>query len=206
MPCACLLINLVKVRADGYRLCRTLQRPFPRKANGIGVWRNIFISFAFIAIVVNVLLFCLSTGSLEFYSDLCIQDFEQNLRREGKTLKDFVMGPDFYCMHFTVRLILIIILEHVFLYVAYMMMKKIPGIPAEFRHIMDAREHAFKKMLEEHASQLPLSEQFMETCQKNQIVDDQIKPLISKEIDLKELKKEEVAVQDKAALARQWLC
>ena len=54
MPLACYLINLLKLRADGYRLCKTLKRPFPRRAIGIGDWRNIFYAFAFVAIFINV--------------------------------------------------------------------------------------------------------------------------------------------------------
>ncbi|OQR88539.1 hypothetical protein THRCLA_10256, partial [Thraustotheca clavata] len=159
MPLACMLINSIKVRADGYRLCRTLKRPYPRKANGIGSWRGIFSAFAYIAILINVLLMCLSTGSLEFFSQDCIQDYEERLAREGKTLADFIFGPNFDCLNATIRLLVIIVLEHCLLVAAYMAMTRIPGVPQKLEKIMEARELSFKKMLESIESSLPLMDQ-----------------------------------------------
>ncbi|KAF0688382.1 Aste57867_20002 [Aphanomyces stellatus] len=158
MPLACMLINSLKVRTDGYRLCRTLKRPFPRKANGIGAWRDIFVTFAYVAVVVNILLICMSTGSMEFYTESCIQEYTYELERQGKTLADFVMGPNFICLPLTLRLIVLLVLEHVFLVVAYLIMARIPGIPKQLEAIMHAREHKFKKMLEAHEASLPLAD------------------------------------------------
>ncbi|KDO24388.1 hypothetical protein SPRG_10465 [Saprolegnia parasitica CBS 223.65] len=128
MPMACLLINLLKVRTDGYRLCRTLKRPHPRKANGIGTWRSIFSAFAYIAVLINVLLVCLSTGAMEFYSPTCVQEYADALAQEGKTLQDFVFGPNFHCVSPTVRLVVILVLEHLFLLFVYVAMRRVPSM------------------------------------------------------------------------------
>ncbi|KAJ0393929.1 hypothetical protein P43SY_002876 [Pythium insidiosum] len=95
MPFACFIINTLKRRTDGYRLCKTLKRPIPRKANGIGGWRGIFTVYAYVGVIVNVLLICISTGALEFFDELCVRDIENQLRKQGKTLDDFIFGPNF---------------------------------------------------------------------------------------------------------------
>ncbi|OQR92408.1 hypothetical protein ACHHYP_03733 [Achlya hypogyna] len=159
MPFACLLINTLKVRADGYRLCRTLKRPFPRKANGIGAWRGIFAAFAYIAVLVNVLLVCFSTGAMEFYSDACVEEYAAALAAEGKTLADFVFGPNFHCVSPTLRLIAILGLEHLVLLLVYVGVSRVPGVPPKLQRVLAARELAFKKMLQAHETALPLQEQ-----------------------------------------------
>ncbi|KAH9102547.1 hypothetical protein AeMF1_020907 [Aphanomyces euteiches] len=209
MPLACMLINCLKVRTDGYRLCRTLKRPFPRKANGIGAWRGIFVIFAYIAVVVNVLLICMSTGSMEFYSDTCIKDYEFNLELEHKTLADFVMGPNFYCLNITVRLIVILLLEHVLLVVVYFFMAKVPGIPKRLQAVMDAREHKFKKMLEACEAVLPLAQEAVavkspqaDKTPPPPLTTQKSKSPLKEKLDT--MKRRESMNPDKAALARQW--
>ncbi|RQM27804.1 hypothetical protein B5M09_006958 [Aphanomyces astaci] len=181
MPMACMLINFLKVRTDGYRLCRTLK----------------------------ILLVCMSTGSMEFYSDLCIKDYAFNLDKEGKSLVDFVMGPNFYCLNFTLRLVVIIVLEHLLLAVAYLVMVKIPGVPSRLQAIMDAREHKFKKMLEASEPHLPLDLATSPTIADNLPVPPPTKQRASitktksppKDKTPDSLKRKD---SDKAALARQW--
>lgn len=158
MPVACYLINVLKFRTDGYRLCKTLKRPIPRRANGIGAWRGILTVYAYIAVIVNVLLICISTGALEFFDDTCVRDIRNQLAKQGKTMDDFVMGPDFGCLHVTWRLLMILVLEHAFVGLAYLVMTRVPSVPNWIHIVMNARENQFKELLRAHEHELfPLS-------------------------------------------------
>ncbi|KAK1944198.1 Anoctamin-10 [Phytophthora citrophthora] len=154
MPFACFLINSVKGRTDGYRLCKTLKRPIPRRANGIGAWKGILTSFAYIAVIVNVLLICISTGVLEFFDETCISDIKHQLEKQGKTLDDFVFGPDFGCLHIAWRLLFILLLEHFFVAIAYVSMQRIPQVPSWIKELMRSRENKFKELLRAHELEL----------------------------------------------------
>ncbi|GMF43732.1 unnamed protein product [Phytophthora fragariaefolia] len=154
MPFACFLINSVKGRTDGYRLCKTLKRPIPRRANGIGAWKGILTTYAYISVIVNVLLICISTGVLEFFDETCVSDIENQLEKQGKTLDDFIFGPDFGCLHIAWRLLFILLLEHLFVAVAYMGMQRIPGVPSWVKGVMSARENKFKELLRTHELEL----------------------------------------------------
>ncbi|KAL3665578.1 hypothetical protein V7S43_009612 [Phytophthora oleae] len=147
MPFACFLINSVKGRTDGYRLCKTLKRPIPRRANGIGAWKGILTAYAYIAVIVNVLLICISTGVLEFFDETCVSDIQHQLEKQGKTLDDFVFGPDFGCLHIAWRLLFILLLEHFFVAIAYVSMQRIPQVPSWIKELMSARENKFKELL-----------------------------------------------------------
>ncbi|TYZ64935.1 hypothetical protein PybrP1_000608 [[Pythium] brassicae (nom. inval.)] len=154
MPLACYAINVLKVRSDGYRLCKTLKRPIPRRANGIGAWQGVLTVYAYIAVVVNVLLICVSTGAIEFFDDTCVRDIANQLAKQGKTLDDFVLGPDFGCLHVTWRLLLILVLEHVLLGAAYVAMTRVPAVPRWIRVVRNARENQFKELLRTHEREL----------------------------------------------------
>ncbi|KAI9908361.1 hypothetical protein PsorP6_003081 [Peronosclerospora sorghi] len=160
MPFACFLINSVKGRTDGYRLCRTLKRPIPRRANGIGAWNEIFLTFAYIAVIVNVLLICISTGVLEFFDAPCVRDIAHQLEKQGKSLDEFIFGPNYGCLHIAWRLVCILVLEHLFLAIAYVGMHRIPRVPSWIHDVMSARENKFKALLREHELELfPLTPQ-----------------------------------------------
>ncbi|KAG2766356.1 hypothetical protein PC116_g22392 [Phytophthora cactorum] len=154
MPFACFLINSVKGRTDGYRLCKTLKRPIPRRANGIGAWKGILTTYAYIAVIVNVLLICISTGVLEFFDETCVKDIEHQLEKQGKTLDDFVFGPNFGCLHIAWRLLFILLLEHLFVAFAYVGMQRIPHVPSWIKNVMSSRENKFKALLREHELEL----------------------------------------------------
>ncbi|KAL0586264.1 hypothetical protein ABG067_004113 [Albugo candida] len=154
MPFACFLVNCVKRRIDAYRLCKTLKRPIPRKANGIGPWRSILTVFACTAVLVNVLLICISTGSIEFYSELCVRDIKHQLAKRGKNMADFVMGPNFGCLHLEWRFLIIFILEHVFMAIAYLIVTRYSGIPDSLQVLIRARENRLKKLLKERENLL----------------------------------------------------
>lgn len=204
MPLACMGINFIKIRADGYRLCRTLKRPFPRKASGIGDWRTIFWSFAFIAVVVNIALICISTGTIEFFIDDCIKDITHKLEKQGKTLDDFVLGPDFGCLHFTTRLLIIMGLEHLFLAIALLIFYRVPGVPKVVERLALAREVKFKVMLQENAALLPMKKATPVTVQAYQVVvEEETHPLSPREIASLELVRPNTA-NSKEVLARKW--
>lgn len=154
MPFACYLINILKFRTDGYRLCKTLKRPIPRRANGIGAWKGILTVYAYIAVIVNVLLICISTGALEFFDDTCVRDIRNQLEKQGKTMNDFVLGPDFGCLHVTWRLLIILILEHLLIGAAYLIMTRVPKVPNWIHMVMNARENQFKELLRDHEHDL----------------------------------------------------
>lgn len=154
MPLACLAINSLKGRTDGFRLCKTLKRPIPRRANGIGAWKGILTTYAYIAVVVNVLLICISTGALEFFDETCVRDIEHQLEKQGKTLEDFVFGPDFGCLHVAWRMLIILVLEHVLIALAYVAMQRVPRVPVWIEELMGARERAFKEVLRSHELEL----------------------------------------------------
>ncbi|CAH0482459.1 unnamed protein product [Peronospora belbahrii] len=154
MPFACFLVNSVKGRTDGYRLCKTLKRPIPRRANGIGAWNSILTTYAYIAVIVNVLLICISTGVLEFFDETCVSDIKHQLEKQGKTLDDFIFGPNFGCLHISWRLLFILLLEHFFVAIAYVSMRHISGVPSWIKDVMSAREHKFKGLLREHELEL----------------------------------------------------
>ncbi|KAL4157118.1 hypothetical protein PRNP1_006143 [Phytophthora ramorum] len=154
MPFACFLINSVKGRTDGYRLCKTLKRPIPRRANGIGAWKGILTTYAYIAVIVNVLLICISTGVLEFFDDVCVSDIEHQLEKQGKTLDDFIFGPDFGCLHIAWRLLFILLLEHLLIAIAYVGMQRVPHVPSWIKDVMSARENKFKELLRGHELEL----------------------------------------------------
>ncbi|KAG7378625.1 hypothetical protein PHYPSEUDO_009810 [Phytophthora pseudosyringae] len=154
MPFACFLINSVKGRTDGYRLCKTLKRPIPRRANGIGAWKGILTTYAYIAVIVNVLLICISTGVLEFFDETCVSDIQHQLEKQGKTLDDFIFGPDFGCLHIAWRLLFILLLEHLFVAIAYVSMQRVPQVPSWIKDVMGARENKFKTLLREHELEL----------------------------------------------------
>jgi hypothetical protein len=76
-----------------------------------------------------------------------VKDIKHQLEKQGKTMDDFQMGPNFGCMHISVRLLIILALEHVFIGISYVVMTRIERVPQWIRDIMNAREKKFKEML-----------------------------------------------------------
>lgn len=100
--------------------------------------------------IVNVLLICISTGVLEFFDETCVRDIEHQLEKQGKTLDDFIFGPNFGCLHIAWRLLFILLLEHFFVAIAYVGMQRVPGVPSWVKTVMSARENKFKELLRKH--------------------------------------------------------
>lgn len=188
MPFACYIINAMKLRADSYRLCRTLKRPFPKQANGIGDWRSVFYAFAFIAILINILFICISTGGLEFFLDICITDISQRLKKSDQTLDDFILGPDFACLHFTWRLVIIIVLEHVCMLVAISILTLVPGVPDWIQNKADMREKKFKQVLMNNTEVLNLGETMVHTPHSSTSVQYKDKPVTKGKTEKKKRK------------------
>ena len=99
---------------------------------------------------------CISTGALEFFNPLCVKDFENRMEKESKSMltADFIFGPNFGCLHISWRLVVILIMEHVFIGAAYVVMTRIPRVPNWIQTIMNARETKFKEMLKHHEPEL----------------------------------------------------
>lgn len=57
-PFMALISNYVEIRADGYKLLRTSQRPTPTGAEDIGTWQGIFTIMSGAAVVTNSALVC----------------------------------------------------------------------------------------------------------------------------------------------------
>jgi len=61
LPLISFLCNLVEIRSDAYKLCNTIQRPFPRGGDDIGVWDDIQGAMTFMGMVCNVALCAFAT-------------------------------------------------------------------------------------------------------------------------------------------------
>ncbi|KAI9922236.1 hypothetical protein PsorP6_000959 [Peronosclerospora sorghi] len=149
MPAACMLVNALKTRGDGFRLCRTNQRPIPRKASGIGEWNNMLHVIAFIGVLVNIGLIFISTGAVEFFSSSCSKQIAYVM---GGDFSDFRMGPDFACFTLTTRFLMIVISEHLSLLLIWVFWKVIRSVPAKIELDMLRQEYAFKSELYQRAA------------------------------------------------------
>ncbi|CAI5726279.1 unnamed protein product [Peronospora destructor] len=144
MPAACMLVNALKTRGDGFRLCRTNRRPFPRKASGIGEWNNILHAIALTGVLVNIGLIFISTGAMEFFSPSCSKQIASAL---GGDFFHFRFGPDFACVSLTTRMVMILVSEHMSLLLIYSFWKIIRSVPAKVQLDMLSQEYAFKSLL-----------------------------------------------------------
>ncbi|CAH0480517.1 unnamed protein product [Peronospora belbahrii] len=146
MPAACMLVNALKTRGDGFRLCRTNRRPFPRKASGIGEWNNMLYAIALAGVLVNIGLIFISTGTMEFFSPSCTKQITYAM---GGNFSHFHFGPDFACVSLTTRMVMILISEHVCLVLIWSFWKIIRSIPPKLQLDMLRQEYAFKSLLYE---------------------------------------------------------
>lgn len=64
VPLLCLIANVVKIRADAYRLCNLTRRPVPRRASGIGVWLEVQRAMARISLLTNCLHIAMSSDQV----------------------------------------------------------------------------------------------------------------------------------------------
>ena len=52
-PLCALINNLIEMRTDAYKLCYATQRPIASKSGGIGVWYNVLVFMALLAVLTN---------------------------------------------------------------------------------------------------------------------------------------------------------
>uniref|UniRef100_A0AAV1TMJ9 Anoctamin transmembrane domain-containing protein n=1 Tax=Peronospora matthiolae TaxID=2874970 RepID=A0AAV1TMJ9_9STRA len=144
MPAACMLVNALKTRGDGFRLCRTNRRPFPRKAGGIGEWNSILLVIALTGVLVNIGLIFISTGAMEFYSPSCSKQITNAI---GGNFSYFRFGPDFACFSITTRMIMILVCEHLSLLLIWSFWTIVRSVPAKVRLDLLREEYSFKSQL-----------------------------------------------------------
>ncbi|KAE9047929.1 hypothetical protein PR003_g858 [Phytophthora rubi] len=149
MPAACMIVNALKTRGDGFRLCRTNRRPFPRKASGIGEWLNMLHVLALTGVVVNIGLIFISTGAMEFFSPTCSKQISDAM---GGDFSHFRFGPDFACFSLTTRMVMILVSEHLSLLLIWFFWKIIHSVPAKVQLDMLRQEYAFKSKLYQRAA------------------------------------------------------
>lgn len=150
MPVACLVINALKTRGDGFRMCHTLKRPLPRKAAGIGEWKMLLHFLAVTGIIVNIGLIFISTGAMEFYSRSCTQQISDALNDD---FSRFRFGPDFACYSLTTRMVLILVSENLLLLGIWCFWKMVRSVPATLELETVKQEFAFKTQLYDRATQ-----------------------------------------------------
>ncbi|KAI9998545.1 hypothetical protein PInf_002936 [Phytophthora infestans] len=148
MPAACMIVNALKTRGDGFRLCRTNRRPFPRKASGIGEWHNMLHFIALTGVIVNIGLVFISTGAMEFFSPSCSKQITYAM---GGDFSHYRFGPDFACFSLTTRMVMILVSEHLTLLLIWSFWKIIRSVPANVQLDMLRQEYAFKSELYERA-------------------------------------------------------
>ncbi|KAK1934682.1 Uncharacterized protein P3T76_011291 [Phytophthora citrophthora] len=149
MPAACMIVNALKTRGDGFRLCRTNRRPFPRKATGIGEWHNMLHFIALTGVIVNIGLIFISTGAMEFFSPSCSSQITYAM---GGDFSHFRFGPDFACFSLTTRMVMILVCEHLSLLLIWTFWKIIRSVPAKVQLDMLQQEYAFKSKLYQRAA------------------------------------------------------
>lgn len=144
MPVACLVINALKTRGDGFRLCHTLKRPFPRKAGGIGEWKTLLHFLAVTGVLVNIGLVFISTGAMEFFSPTCTRQITDAMNGD---FARFRFGPDFACYSLTTRMVLILVAENALLLAIWCFWKLCRSVPARIELEASRQEFLFKTKL-----------------------------------------------------------
>ena len=140
----CMIHNGLKMRSDGYRLYFHSRRPMPKRANGIGQWYTCLKFQAYVAVVVNVALVCISTGAIDFFLPSCVEEISAKYKGD---LSKYLMSPDFECLGITSRLVTAVLLEHfVVLIIAYIM-HAIKDVPDWLQIIIDGKEKRAKEIV-----------------------------------------------------------
>lgn len=149
MPAACMVVNALKTRGDGFRLCRTNRRPLPRNAHGIGEWYPMLHFVALTGVVINIGLVFISTGAVEFFSPVCAAQLASAL---GHDFSHFRFGPDFACFSLTTRLFMIFMTEHCLVLVIWVFWTRVPSVPANVQLELRRQDVAFRSKLYQQAS------------------------------------------------------
>ncbi|KAF1334489.1 Protein required for meiotic chromosome segregation, partial [Globisporangium splendens] len=148
MPVACMIVNALKTRGDGFRLCCTTKRPFPRKAGGIGEWKAVLHVLACLGVTVNIGLVFISTGAIEFFSPQCSKRIAMAM---GNDFSHFRFGPDFSCFSATTRVVMILVCEHIIFVLIWIFWRFVRSVPPKVELAMLQQEFTFKCNLYKHA-------------------------------------------------------
>ena len=148
----CLIHNGLKMRADGYKLYFHSRRPMPKRANGIGQWYTCLKFQAYVAVVVNVALVCISTGSIDFFYPTCVSKIKA--KYQGN-LDNYLMSPDFECLGITSRLATAVFLEHFVVLIIVYIMHSIKDTPDWLRIVIEAKEKRAKEIVLARSVRMP---------------------------------------------------
>lgn len=75
-PVFAVVSNYLKIRIDAYGLLCSMRRPFPKSANGIGVWLDCLQAISYLSIITNSGIVCFTIGaSSNFQLFFCMQYF-----------------------------------------------------------------------------------------------------------------------------------
>ncbi|KAF0701232.1 Aste57867_8269 [Aphanomyces stellatus] len=135
MPLCCFVINALKYRADGFRLCSQMQRPLPQKAGGIGEWYTMFVILACLGVLVYTGLVFVSTGAVDFFFARCLAAIDA---------KAFRFGPSFDCFDMSTRLVMILVSENVLFVGAWFCWNCWRSVPKSLEDKLDVEESKFK--------------------------------------------------------------
>eukprot|EP00611_Tribonema_gayanum_P023904 TRINITY_DN5126_c0_g1_i1.p1 TRINITY_DN5126_c0_g1~~TRINITY_DN5126_c0_g1_i1.p1 ORF type:complete len:344 (+),score=77.83 TRINITY_DN5126_c0_g1_i1:283-1314(+) len=124
-PLLALLNNLVQIRVDAFKLCRTRRRPLAQTTSGIGVWDNVLEIMTILAVVTN----CALVGVTS-------------------TIVWHLLPP----MSSTYKVLVVVAVEHVLLFLKYWVESLIPRTPErvsralqrEHRRLQEARQEKRK--------------------------------------------------------------
>lgn len=147
MPLACLLINLIKIKSDSFRLCKVLQRPVPRKSSGIGEWQLVLNILGCVGVLVYVLLIFVSTGVVEFFSSTCVADLERRFGGPEHFRAQFHFGPDFHCFSVSDRVVMILVCEHLIFGLLWLCRQKVRQVPQWLEIDLSRKDFNFKRKL-----------------------------------------------------------
>lgn len=120
-PACCLLNNVIEIRVDAFKLCTTMQRPFGRRVENIGAWETCVEFMGTVAVIVNCVLIAQSGLAKRFWPDLS-------------------WGG---------HILIVVVIEHVFFLLKFIIAQAIPDIPAwvrlEMSKVEFLRREAFRR-------------------------------------------------------------
>jgi len=70
VPAMALILSVLEIRVDAWKLCNLTRRPFPVQNNSIGIWHEIIQTVSYVGVAVNtgVILFTFNAFHIEDYS------------------------------------------------------------------------------------------------------------------------------------------
>ncbi|ETW10264.1 hypothetical protein H310_00613 [Aphanomyces invadans] len=137
---AAVVNNVVHIQNCFHKLCLTRRRPVPRKANSIGQWEKTLYTTLFLAVFAVVGLICLSSGEVEYFvGDCLVLD-----RFNGS---DYSMTPELSCFDLSSRFLVALVLEHIGLFVIYLIMDNVEGTPESLRSSFQMKKELIRRAI-----------------------------------------------------------